>query len=62
MDKYNIPAIYIGILLLIIEFTFEFDGTLGYCITTAGVLACIFGVVLSKTLRKWAGAIISMFL
>ncbi|MGL5087273.1 MAG: hypothetical protein ACRC68_16425, partial [Clostridium sp.] len=55
-------VLIIGIVLIIIEFIFKFDGILGYSVTTLGTLLSLYGIVTNKKIRYLVGEFICNFL
>lgn len=43
----------IGIFLIAIEFIFQFNGMMGYIVTTLGIVLSLFGVLLNTKTREF---------
>ena len=43
----------IGIFLIAIEFIFQFNGMMGYIVTTLGIVLSLFGLVLNTKTREF---------
>ena len=43
----------IGIFLIVIEFIFQFNGMMGYIVTTLGIVLSLFGLLLNTKTREF---------
>ena len=62
MKLFSYLSLIMGMFLMILEVFYKINGTLGYIITTSGVLLILFGVLSNKKLREFfINLIINLF-
>lgn len=53
MNLFSYLSIIVGCMLVIVSAIWNLSGTMGYIITTIGVLLCLLGIFINKKVREF---------